>query len=123
VGGWIVGKWASGRVGKWASGPRSSSLILGYWLIPPLCLFGYSLVTGQSVFVPRYLSPALPGAALAATAAAALFLPSKAWNPAAAALAIATLVFAGQWSQSGRSITTRTGVRPRVRSMDWATRP
>jgi hypothetical protein len=89
--------------------PSSLALVLGWWLIHPLCLFGYSLVSGQSVFVPRYLSPALPGAALAATAAAALFIPAKAWKPAAAALAIVALVAGGQWRQ----------LWPRHHNSDW----
>jgi 4-amino-4-deoxy-L-arabinose transferase-like glycosyltransferase len=46
-------------------------LIAAWWLCQPLCLFAFSWLTGNSVFVPRYLSVMLPGVALAATAAAA----------------------------------------------------
>ncbi len=43
----------------------------------------------------RYLFLSLPGAALAATAAAAYFLPTAAWKPAALAIAAYVVVFMG----------------------------
>jgi hypothetical protein len=80
--------------------PQASlAAVLGWWLWHPVCLFGSSWLTGNSVFVPRYLSLALPGAALVATAAAAPFIPSTRWKPAAAALALGVLLFLGQWNQ------------------------
>jgi len=81
--------------------PASSAiaLIAGWWLVQPLGLFAYSHISGISVFTPRYVSIALPGAALAATAAAAFFIPRSRWQPLALAMGIAALIFGGQWTQ------------------------
>ncbi len=78
----------------------SLSLIAGWWLFQPLCLYGFSWLTGNSVFVARYLSLALPGAALAATVAASLFIPRPIGSPAAALLAVGVLVLLGQWREA-----------------------
>jgi hypothetical protein len=75
----------------------SSIPILGWWVASPLCLFAFSHLTGNSVFVPRYLSLALPGAALAAAAAAAYAIPPERWRQAALVLAVGVLLFMGQW--------------------------
>ena len=72
-------------------------LILGFWLILPLCLFAYSLLTGISVFVRRYFFVGLPGAALLTTALVGLFVPMKNWKGAAAILAAGLLLILGQW--------------------------
>ena len=65
---------SAGRTERWVCLALSSwVLILGWWLWHPLALFAFSLVTGNSVYVDRYLSLALPGAALTATLAAACF--------------------------------------------------
>lgn len=72
-------------------------LILGWWLWHPLALFVYSRISGNSLFVDRYLSVALPGAALMATLAAAMFLPSAYWKPCAAVLGVCVLATLGQW--------------------------
>jgi hypothetical protein len=78
--------------------PLSSCiLILGWWLWHPLALFAFSLVTGNSVYVDRYLSLALPGAALAATLAAAPFLDSRDWRLCSAVLGACVLITLGQW--------------------------
>ena len=73
------------------------ALIACWWLWMPLCLFAFSRVTGTSLYVARYFSVALPGAALAATAAAAFYLPRARWKQASAVLAIAGLITAGRW--------------------------
>lgn len=77
----------------------ASSLILAWWLIPPVMLFAFSWGTGNSVFVYRYLSFGLPGVALAATAAAGLFLPAERWNWAAIILGAGVFIFLGDWRQ------------------------
>lgn len=80
--------------------PLSSQiLIFAWWLSQPLCLFLYSEVTGNSLFVPRYLTVALPGAALMGTFAAAYFLPSEKWHTASLVLAAGVLLLVGQWRQ------------------------
>jgi len=99
LGTWILSRWR-----RW---PRPESLphwpsvvwIAGWWAIQPIALFLYSHITGISVFSTRYLSIALPGAALAATAAGAYFIPKTHWRPLAAAMGIIALLVAGQWEQ------------------------
>lgn len=71
----------------------------GWWLCQPVLLYSFSWVTGESVFVPRYLQLALPGAALAAAAAAAWFVPAQHWPKLATALALGVLIFGGRWGQ------------------------
>ena len=74
-------------------------LIAAWWLVQPIGLFAYSHLSGVSVFTTRYVSIALPGAALAATAGAAFFVPKSYWKPLALAMGIAALVFGGQWTR------------------------
>jgi len=90
--------------GRWrrpSSSLRVSSvaLILAWWLSQPLVLFAFSHLTGNSLFVDRYLAISLPGAALAATALAGLRTPSRCWKPLAAVLGIGVLIGLGQWHQ------------------------
>jgi hypothetical protein len=97
-----AGAWLLRRLFRWQPDPAppswaSRTLILCWWLCHPLCLFGFSWLTGNSVFVPRYLSLALPGAALAATALAARSIPATQWRPLAALLAAGVLLALGQW--------------------------
>lgn len=75
------------------------ALIAGWWLVQPVGLFAYSHLSGVSVFTTRYVSIALPGAALSATAAVAFFVPKSLWKPAAMVMGIAALVFGGQWRE------------------------
>ena len=72
-------------------------LILAWWLCHPLFLFAFSLLSGNSVFLPRYLSVALPGGVLAATFAAGLYMPSARWKPMALLLGAGVLLNMGQW--------------------------
>lgn len=98
IGGWILARWR--RQGA-DSRPSASAiaLIAAWWLVQPLSLFAYSHLSGISLFSTRYLSIALPGAALAAAAAAAYFIPKSCWWPSALALGIAALLFGGQWRE------------------------
>ena len=73
------------------------TLIAGWWLVQPIGLFAYSHLSGVSVFTTRYVSIALPGAALAGTAAAASFIPKSTWRPLALVMGIAALIFGGPW--------------------------
>lgn len=75
------------------------ALILGWWLCHPLCLFLISLITGQSVFVERYLSLALPGAALTATLGVAMFAPARYWKTMAITIGLGVLIFLGHWNR------------------------
>jgi hypothetical protein len=95
----LAAAWLLRRTGK-AEAPRGAALpIASWWLAPPVCLYLLSHLTGQSVFVTRYVSIALPGAALAATLAASLFLPVKYWRVGAAAVGVGALAAMGQWGQ------------------------
>jgi hypothetical protein len=93
---WLFGQLLTWRFQKPAS-LSALLLIAVWWLWMPLCLFAFSRVTGVVLYVPRYFSLALPGAALAATAAAACFLPPARLRQASAVLAIAALITAGSW--------------------------
>jgi hypothetical protein len=73
-------------------------LIFAWWLAHPLALYGFSLATGNSLFLNRYLSLFLPGVALSATWVAARFLPETSWRPAAALLGIGAILVLGQWT-------------------------
>lgn len=77
----------------------SEMLILSWWLIDPICLFAFSWITGDSVFVARYLYLALPGVSLTAALLVGFFIPARFWKPLALALGIAVLVTMGQWKQ------------------------
>ena len=106
--------WAIAGVLRWRSDARKVSLsaivlIGGAWLCQPILLYAFSWLTGESVFVPRYLQLALPGAALAATAMAAPFIPGGQWRRLAAILAVGVLIFGGQWRQ----------LWPRHHNSDW----
>lgn len=74
------------------------ALIVLWWLWMPVCLWAYSILTGTVLFIPRYFSPALPGAALAATAVAALYIPEGCWKLAAGILAVVGLIAVGHWN-------------------------
>ena len=97
VGACWAGAWLFSRIFRWSSGspaPARSSvaLIALWWLCPPLGLFAFSWVTGVSVFVPRYYSLALAGAALAGAALAARYIPSRLWRPLTLALALGVVL-------------------------------
>jgi 4-amino-4-deoxy-L-arabinose transferase-like glycosyltransferase len=93
-----------GRVLRWPGAevrpsPSAIALIAGWWAVQPLALFAFSLISGNSVFSPRYLSIGWPGTALTATLAASYFIPPKQWKPLALALSLGVLVFLGQWRE------------------------
>jgi hypothetical protein len=96
------GAWLVARIGRSPAEPWKISLsaliIIGaWWLSQPILLFVFSWMTGEGVFVPRYLQLALPGAALAATAVAAPFIPAGNWNRLALVLGLGALLVVGQW--------------------------
>jgi mannosyltransferase len=93
----LLGRWF-----RWPAVPpiakgESLCLIFGWWLSAPLCLYAFSILTGNSVFVSRYYSIALPGLALASTVAAAAFVPSRYWKALSATLGIGVLLLLGRW--------------------------
>lgn len=98
--------WAGRRK---AMAPASLGLVLAWWLAVPIGLFAFSWATGYSVFLERYVSLSLAGAALASTAATAYFLPPRWWKAAAAGMGCAALLLAGNWNTW----------RPRHHNSDW----
>ena len=98
-------------------------MILGWWACQPLALFAFSLLTGNNIFVTRYLWLSLPGAALAATAAAARFIPGDFWKPAAVILGSGVVLLMGgvprlaplhhdsNWREAARKIRS-LGIQP-----------
>ncbi|MBI3934914.1 MAG: glycosyltransferase family 39 protein [Acidobacteria bacterium] len=72
-------------------------LIGGWWILHPMCLFVYSHLSGNSVFLSRYLSVALPGGVLAAVAVAGISMPTARWRQAALLLGMGVLLLLGQW--------------------------
>jgi hypothetical protein len=103
VAGSALGAWTWARVARHrerAIMPASVlALILGWWLLHPLALFAFSHITGNSVFVPRYIALSLPGTAVAATLAAGWFLPSRLWKPAALSMGLFALILFGRWTE------------------------
>jgi hypothetical protein len=66
-------------------------LLLGWWFVHPVALFAYSVGTGNSVFLPRYLSLAWPGILLGTAFLLARYLPTAYWRPLAALVGIFAL--------------------------------
>lgn len=96
LGAWIWSRFYKPRV--WPAIPASAvALILTWWLWHPIALFAFSRITGNSVFVPRYYGISSPGTAMAGALAAALFLPSRFWRPAALIMGVVALILAGNW--------------------------
>jgi len=90
----LVGRWPS------RSSPPVNAVVLaaGWLLIQPLAIYVYSVASGNSIFVDRYLSLNLPGVALTATLAIALWIPRNHWQPAAALIGILALAVSPRWS-------------------------
>jgi 4-amino-4-deoxy-L-arabinose transferase-like glycosyltransferase len=99
---------AAALLARWFGWPRAKriasadawTLVLGWWLIHPLCLYAFSKVTGNSVFVPRYLYVAMPGAALLATMAVGAFVPASQWKRLTVLAGLLLLVFMGRWNHA-----------------------
>lgn len=95
-----AGAWLWARYAKWARNriPAGSwVLILAWWLCQPLVIFAYSHLTGNSVYVTRYLSVMLPGVALATAGVVAWWIPEKQWRTAALLMGVAALACQGYW--------------------------
>ncbi len=108
------GAWLLARLRRQQPEPAkvtTSALVLigAWWLCQPGFLYAFSRLTGNGLFVPRYLQLALPGAAMAATAAGASFIPARQWKLLAATLGFGVFLYLGQW---------RT-LWPRHHNSDW----
>ncbi len=98
LGGFIWARFARQKEARGIAG-STLALILAWWLWHPVALFAFSRITGNSVFVPRYLALSLPGTAVAAVLAAAWFLPSRFWKPAALLMGVGALAASGNWTE------------------------
>lgn len=74
------------------------ALIATWWVCAPIGLFLFSWVTGNATFVQRYLYAGLPGTALAATLAAAVFVPPSHWRGLSLAFGTGVLLMMGNWT-------------------------
>ena len=96
------------------SAPAASVLLIaGWWLIDPLALYGFSRVTGTSVFVARYMYLAVPGATLMAILVASLLVPPEQWKKFACGVGLAVLFWEATGTVCGWPITIQTGDRLR----------
>jgi hypothetical protein len=96
----LASRWRAWPVSTRLPSPPSLILVLAWWICPPLALFAFSHITGNSVFISRYLTLALPGIALAATAGAAAFVPAQHWRNLSIALAMAVFALGGRWTSA-----------------------
>jgi hypothetical protein len=106
--GWLLARifhWPRQRIATAFSG---CVLIVTWWLWQPACLLVFSAITGNSVFVARYFSLAIPGMVLAAALALSAFIPAPNWKPLAIILAAGVLI-AG----------FAHGLAPPSRNSDW----
>jgi hypothetical protein len=97
------------------------TLVLGWWLAQPLSLFAFSWITANSVFIDRYLSVALPGAALAATLAVGYSIPSTFWKTSSAVFGAGVLLFMGhirELTPPHHNSDWRAAARS-IRQLDW----
>jgi Dolichyl-phosphate-mannose-protein mannosyltransferase len=95
----LAGRWLGWPHARVPFSRSAVVLMFAWWLSQPLGLFAYSRVTGNSVFVARYLAIGLPAVALVATSAAALFIPRPYWKTLSLALGTGVLLLLGQWGR------------------------
>jgi hypothetical protein len=82
----------------WTPTTRASMLLIAaWWLVDPLAIFAFSTLSGNSVFVGRYMYLAIPGVALASALCVACFVPERLWKGMALILGLGVLVFGGHW--------------------------
>jgi len=72
-------------------------------------MFAFSWLSGEGLFVPRYYSLMLPGAALAGMALAARYIPARRWLAMSAVFGAGVLFWAGGWNRPF----------PRYHDYDW----
>lgn len=92
AGAWLFSRFLPLKIDRGKLAWPSLCLVLGWWLLPPICLFVFSQMSGNSVFVRRYLSIGLPGTALAATFLAGLFLPKPYWKQASVLMGVGVML-------------------------------
>lgn len=91
---WLLTRFTAPQfsINRWRAPKFVWVIVLSWWLCQPVVLYLYSHLTGNSVYVGRYLSVMLPAVALMATLAVAHWMPPQRWAVAAAAMAIVALI-------------------------------
>jgi hypothetical protein len=97
AGAWILSRILGCRAPAQHSRDSAGVLIAAWWLCPPLSLFAYSWVTGNSVFLSRYLCLALPGIALLVAYLIWRFIPSQCLASVSVAIGLVVLITVGDW--------------------------
>jgi hypothetical protein len=128
AGAWLLARWRGWRRPERTWSPGAATLILCWWFCAPVGLFIASRVTGSSVFVPRYLAISLPGAALAATLAAACWVPPGQWKPLGLALGaghcwLASGISSGRSTIFGLAGAARRSAKSRARIASRSSAP
>ena len=105
--------WLLARIFRWPRHPIATTLsgcilIALWWLWQPAALLDFSAITGNSVFVARYFSLAIPGMILAAALSLSAFVPPAKWQPLTLILAIGILL-----------ASFAHGLAPPNRNSDW----
>lgn len=95
----LAGRYFGWKPRRYSVGSASTLLIAGWWLIDPLALYGFSWITGNSVFVPRYMFLAIPGMTLAMAVVVGTLVPAEQWKRVALALGVGVLIFGGHWGR------------------------
>lgn len=96
---WLVTRLMRSPRVSWPMSGSSLALTLGWWLFPAVTLFAVSWASGESLFVARYYSLLLPGAALTGTAFASRFVPVERWPAISIMLGAGLLIWVGEWSR------------------------
>lgn len=94
----LLNRYANWHVTRAPATYASMLLIAAWWLIDPLAIFALSTLSGNSVFVGRYMYLAIPGVVLVFSLGVAFFVPDRYWKPLALALGLGVLVFGGHWT-------------------------
>ena len=94
----LIARWRRWPAPRLAISAASVWLILAWWLCQPLSLYLFSMETGHSVFLNRYLYMTLPGIALLATLVFAMFVPARNSKPLTALFGAGVLLVMGHWN-------------------------
>ena len=100
AGAWILARWRRWQRSKELPVPARRGSHSRLVDLCPVAMFLFSRLTTSSVFVPRYVSISLPGAALAGSPwCAPGWIPPDRWRPLGLALGAGALLWLGQWHQ------------------------
>jgi 4-amino-4-deoxy-L-arabinose transferase-like glycosyltransferase len=93
----LVARWFGWGPQRAVSSTAPVVIMAGWWLLDPLVIYGFSHVSGTSVFVSRYMYAAAPGIVLTILLLVGLLIPPDKWKCVALALGVCVLAFSGHW--------------------------